>query len=201
MPAQTILAALRGESMHAAAYELPRIPFPRTPVNRGPGLQKSSALNVGHSAIVPMSWWTPRSWQRHEFVQEVPSRGRVESVCDVPGSAWYVPGYGDGRDYLRVAQEVRAPRVAVAGAAIVGGWVLREAQEALAEGAKGRDRVHPRPALAEDRGTASWLVGAFRGPVAHRGKALAPESAVVIQLVEQARAGQQGGLDVGDLLV
>ena len=87
-----------------------------------------------------------------------------------------------------------APRVAVAGAGVAGGRVLREAQEGLVERAKGRDCVHPRPVLAEDRGTAAGLVGAFRGPVAYRGEPLPLESTVVGQLVEQARAGQQGGL-------
>jgi hypothetical protein len=37
-------------------------------------------------------------------------------------------------------------------------------------------------------------VGALRGPVAYRGEPLPLESTVVGQLVEQARAGQQGGL-------
>src|SRR5215210_6287521 len=188
-------------AMQDRESELLRIPLPRSPVNKGPGLQKSSALSVGYAAIVPMSWRPPPLWQLHEFLQELPSRGRVESVGDVRGSARDVPGYGNGSDDLRVAQEVRAARVAVAGAGVPGGWVLREAQEGLVERGERRDRVHPRPVLAEDRGTASGLVGAFRGPVAYRREALALESAVVGQLVEQARAGQQSGLDVGDLLV
>src|SRR5215210_3071619 len=192
-------------AMQDRESELLRIPLPRSPVNKGPGLQKSSALSVGYAAIVPMSWRPPPLWQLHEFLQEVPSRGRVESVGDVRGSARDVPGYRDGRDdvgFARAsAQEVRPPRIAVAGAGVPGRWVLREAQEGLIERGERRDGVHPRPTLAEDRGTASGLVGAFRGPVAHRGEALALESAVVGQLVEQARAGQQGGLDVADLLV
>src|SRR5215213_2043191 len=34
MCSQAIFAALRGGSMHNAGYELPRIPLPRTPVNK-----------------------------------------------------------------------------------------------------------------------------------------------------------------------
>jgi hypothetical protein len=34
MVSQAILAALRGRYMHDPASELPRIPLPRTPVNR-----------------------------------------------------------------------------------------------------------------------------------------------------------------------
>jgi hypothetical protein len=89
--------------MHNAGGQLRRILLPRTSVNEGPGLQKSSALNVGTAAIVHMSWRTPRLGQHHELAEELPSRGRVESVGDVPGSAWYVPGYGDRRDDARVA--------------------------------------------------------------------------------------------------
>jgi hypothetical protein len=32
---EAILAPLRGGSMHDPGYELPRIPIPRTPVNKG----------------------------------------------------------------------------------------------------------------------------------------------------------------------
>jgi hypothetical protein len=79
-----------------------------------------------------MSWRTPPSWQRHELAEERPSRGRVESVGGVHGSALYVPIIAaDRRDdvgFARAsAQEVRAARVDHAGAAIAGGRVLREA--------------------------------------------------------------------------
>ena len=40
--------------MQLSGYGLQRRPIPRTPVNKGPGLQKSSALDVDDAAIVPL---------------------------------------------------------------------------------------------------------------------------------------------------
>src|ERR671917_37143 len=68
------------------------------------------------------------SGQRDELRQERPRRLRVEAVVHVRGPAHRVAGDGDRGDDVRVAEEVRPARVAVARAAVAGGGVHRDPQ-------------------------------------------------------------------------
>ena len=72
--------------------------------------------------------------QRHELPEECARRWRVEPVVDVRRAARRVAGDRRGGDDVRLgrsgAEEVRAARVAVAGAAVPGRRILRDPQPA-----------------------------------------------------------------------
>ena len=64
----------------ACYAELPRIVLMRSWVNKGPGLQKSSALNVGHAAFASLCLGGPPChgsvtyWSRNALASGVSSR-------------------------------------------------------------------------------------------------------------------------------
>src|SRR3954470_19490737 len=82
------------------------------------------------------------SWKGDVLAEERPGGLGVKAVDDIGGAADRIAGDGDGRHDVGGAEEVRAARVAVAGAAVAGGRVPGDPQPAFVDRVQGARGAH-----------------------------------------------------------